>query len=262
MATVLITGGSSGIGLEISKYFAQAGYQILWASLLEEELTSAKLTLEKAVPEVNIDTLCIDLSQTEAAEQTYHWVKTQTSHLDVLINNAGFATYGYTSTIAVQKEIEMIHLNVLSLFKLTRFFLEDMLEADAGSIINISSNTAFQPVPKMAAYASTKAFVAHYSRSLQEELKAQKSKVHVMTVYPAAIRNTKFRQAASMERVKTFEGLVATTQEEVAKDVWKGFKKGKDFVLTGAKLRRLRWLQKLSPHALVQFLLRKELEER
>lgn len=261
MKTVLITGGSSGIGFEISKYFARDNYKTLWVSLLEEELLSAKSILQKEVSEVAIETLTLDLSQSDAAQKTYEWVTANQWGIDVLINNAGYGTYGFANDISLEKEVTMIQLNVLNVFKLTRLFLNEMLANNEGTIINISSNTSFQPVPKMAAYAATKSFVKHYSESLTEELKILKSKVKVITVCPAAIKNTKFKDAANMQKVKTFEGLAATTKQEVAKDVWRGFQKGKTFVASGAGLRRLMWLTAILPHSIVQFLLRQELSE-
>ncbi len=262
MKTVLITGGSSGIGFEISKYFARGGYTILWVSLLAEELETAKTALQKEFFNTSVETLTLDLAQSASAQKVYDWVKSNNWNVDVLINNAGFGTYGFANDIAFEKEVAMIQLNVMNVFKMTRLFLKDMLAKNAGTIINISSNTSFQPVPKMAAYAATKSFVKHYSESLIEELKALKSKVQVIVVCPAAIKNTPFKNAAKMEKVKTFEGLVATTKEEVAKDVWNGFRKGKSVILSGSKLRRLIWLNSLLPHSVVQFLLRRELSEK
>jgi len=113
----------------------------------------------------------------------------------------------------------------------------------------------------MAAYAATKAFVAHYSQALSEELKELNSKVKVITVCPAAIKDTKFKVAAKMEKVKTFEGLAATTREEVAGDVWKAFKNGKDYIMTGAKLRRIHPLTKILPKSIMSWLMRQELSE-
>lgn len=262
MKIVLITGGSSGIGFEISKYFAKNGFRILWASLLEEELQGSKIALQSEFPKTPIDTLSIDLSNEDAAQQTYDWVQSNQWAVDVLINNAGYGTYGFANDIAFDKEAKMIQLNVLNVFKLTRLFLKDMLANNSGTIINISSNTSFQAVPKMAAYSATKAFVKQYSESLTEELKTLKSNVRVMTICPAAIKDTKFKDAAKMQKVKTFDGLAATTKEEVAKDVWNGYTDGKTFVASGAKLRRLIWLTGILPHSVVQFLLREELSEK
>lgn len=261
MKIALITGGSSGIGFEISKHFAKHNYKILWVALKEEELKLAKIDLQEVVANVEIESLSLDLSQPDAAQKTYDWIKANKWSVDVLINNAGFGTYGFAKDISLAKETVMIQLNVLNVFKMTRLFLDDMLARDEGTIINISSNTSFQPVPKMAAYAATKSFVKHYSQSLAEEMKALNTKVRIMTVCPAAIKDTQFKKAAKMEKVKTFEGLVATTKEEVAKDVWEGFQSGKDFVASGAKLRNFMWMNGIMPHSIVQFLLRKELEE-
>ena len=261
MKIVLITGGSSGIGFELSKCFANAGYHILWVALDEVELKGAKVALQTNYPGTPIHFLPMDLSQPQAAQEVYDWVQAEQWKVDVLVNNAGFGTYGFANDIDLQKEVDMIQLNVLSVFKLTRLFLKDMLLKDSGTIINISSNTSFQPVPKMAAYASTKSFVKHYSESLAEEMKTLKTAVRVMTVCPAAIKNTQFKSAAKMDKVKTFDGLVATTKEEVAYDIWKGFINGKSFVASGARLRLLMWLIPILPHALVQFLLRDELSE-
>ncbi|MEM6697110.1 MAG: SDR family NAD(P)-dependent oxidoreductase [Bacteroidota bacterium] len=262
MKTVLITGGSSGIGLAVSKYFAKADYRILWVSLSEKELQAAKTELQKIYPTIAVATLASDLSQIDAAQKVYDWTRVNQWEIEVLINNAGYGMYGFANDLPLEREVDMIQLNALSLFQLTRLFLKDMLSRNEGTIINISSNTSFQPVPKMAAYAATKSFVKQYSQSLTEELKSLKSDVRVMTVCPAAIRDTAFKKEAGMENIRTFEGLAATTKEEVANDVWRGFIKGKNFVATGAKLRRLLWLQPLLPAPLVQFLLRIEMSEK
>ncbi len=261
MKTVLITGGSSGIGYEISTYFAADGYHILWVSLMEDELAQAKTTLLTQVPEVKIDSMAIDLSDEGSSTEVLNWVQKNNWSVDVLVNNAGFGTFGFASDIPIEKEQQMIRLNVLNLFTLSRLFLDEMIARDSGTIINISSNTSFQPVPKMSAYAATKAFVKHYSLSIHEELKDLGSAVRMITICPAAISNTPFKKVAKMDKVKTFEGLVATTKEEVAKDVWTAFEQGKHYMPSGAKLRRTIWLNNLLPHSLVQFMLRRELKE-
>ncbi|MFT5195522.1 MAG: short-subunit dehydrogenase [Cellvibrionaceae bacterium] len=257
----LITGGSSGIGFEMSKYFARDGYHILWVSLVADELEQAKAKLEGLVSGVKIDTLNLDLANAQSPQKTYDWCKGNNWVVDVLINNAGFAEYGFANQTDVGKEVAMIELNVMAVFKLTKLFLQDMVARDAGTIINISSNTSFQPVPKLATYAATKAFVSHFSQSLQEEMRMQEKKVRVMTVCPAAIANTNFKSAANMHRVKTFDGLATTTAEEVAKDVWYGFKNGKTFVVSGARMRVLYALRNWVPYRLQQFMVRQELKE-
>ena len=259
MKTILITGGSSGIGLEISKLFASNGFGICWVSLFEDEVKEAKAELLKSNPDTSIHYLIQDLSKEEGAKNVWDWVQSNNFDIDVLVNNAGFATFGMSVDIPYEKEGNMIQLNVLSVYKLTRLFLAEMRKKEKGTIINISSSTSFQPVPRMAAYAATKAFVAHYSQGLQEELREEGSKVKVITICPAGIKDTKFKVAAKMENIKTFESFTATTKAEVAKDIWLAFNKGKTFYMSGAKLRRSYWLLKLLPKALVNKLMKDEL---
>ena len=260
--TVLITGGSSGIGFEISKIFAANNFHIVWVSLMENELKSAQENLLKIYPNNKIDFLCKDLSSSDAAQEVYNWIKENKWEIDVLINNAGFGVYGYTFENDLDKEVAMIQLNVVSLFKLTKLFLKDMILKNDGIIINISSNSSFQPVVRMNVYASTKAFVTHFSKGLQEELTLIKSKVKVMTVCPAAIKDTAFKKVGNMEKVKTFDGLAATTAKEVANDVWKAYKNKKTFVVSGWKMRWLYFLSPIIPYALQQYMVNIETKEK
>lgn len=260
MKTVLITGGSSGIGFELSKHFAKAGYRLLWVAKPEKELESAKAKFLEEFPNLEIHTLAKDLCLAEAPNAVKTWSES-ISPVDVLVNNAGYGTYGFLQNTNLEKELGMIQLNIVAVYKLTRLYLRDMVTRNSGTIINISSNSSFQPIPKMNTYASTKAFVKHFSRGLNEELKMQNSKVRVMTVCPAAVQDTPFKKSANMERVKTFSGLAFTTAKEVAKDTWKGFQKGKSFVVSGAKMRFLYLFYSFIPFAVQQFLVRKEVEE-
>ena len=139
--TVLITGGSSGIGYTISRHFAADGYRILWVSLLEQELREAREKLQSEYPDCEVQLLTQDLSEENGAQIVYDWCKAHQYQVDVLINNAGFGTFGFLQDISEERELAMIQLNVLNLYKMCRRFLPDMLQRNAGTIINISSNS-------------------------------------------------------------------------------------------------------------------------
>ncbi len=261
MKTALITGGSSGIGFGLSRKFAKEGYRLLWVSKPEYELAKAKEKILSEFPNAEIYTLAKDLSDQSAAKEVHNWAK-QIGQVDVLVNNAGFGTYGFLQDIDIHREIDMINLNVLTLYSLTRYFLDDMLKRDQGTIINISSNSSFETVPRLLTYSSTKAFVKHFSRGLSEELKMQGSKVKVITICPAAIRNTGFKKVGKMENVRTFNaGLATTTVEEVVSDIWRAFKKGKSFLITGWRMRWLYPLYGIMPFRMIMFLTKRESSE-
>ncbi|MEE9374238.1 MAG: SDR family NAD(P)-dependent oxidoreductase [Saprospiraceae bacterium] len=261
LKTVLITGGSSGIGYGLSKKFAADGYRLLWVSKETEELAKAKTEILKNFPAIEVHTLTKNLSIEESCSEVYDWAK-NIGRIDVVVNNAGFGTYGYLNDINIQQELAMINLNIRALYLLTRFFLKDMVERNGGNIINISSNSSFETVPRLLTYSSTKAFVKHFSRGLNEELKMQNSKVKVLTICPAAIKDTNFKNAGDMANVTTFnKGMVTTTTKEVVSDIWKAFQKGKSFQITGWKMRMLHKSYGFVPFWLTMLLTKGETED-
>lgn len=258
MKKVLITGGSSGIGFAMSRHFARNGYHILWVSLAQGELFKAQAALQTEFNHTPVDHLVVDLAKSESAQEVYDWTAKNQWTIDVLVNNAGFGTHGFMSEIPMEREVAMIETNVLANYKLLRMYLAEMRKRDAGTIIQIASNSAFQPVARMATYAATKAFVHSLGRALQEELKLQGSKVRCITVCPSAINDTPFRSTGAMEKVRTFNGIATTTAEEVSGDVWKAFSTDQDFVVTGSRMRSLYALRRLVPYSLQQWMVRRE----
>lgn len=258
MRTALITGGSSGIGYAMSRRFARGGYKLLWVALDQNELIKSKAALQTEFNDVQVEILAIDLSKAESAQAVYDWITQNGWTVDTLVNNAGFGTYGFVSDIPVEREVAMIRTNVEATYRLTRLFLDDMLKCDAGTIIQIASNSAFQPVARMNTYAATKAFVYQFGRALQEELRLRKSKVRCLTVCPSAISDTAFQSANGLDGVRTFKGLATTTAEEVAGDVWNAYTSGRDFIITGARMRFLFGMRRLMPYGLQQWLVRRE----
>ncbi len=251
--TALITGGSSGIGLALSRRLAGRGWRLLWVSLSEDEIASARSGILTAHPGAVISGLALDLAAPDAPAQVLEWAQGE-GGCDLLINNAGFGVYGPSAGLALEAEQAMIAVNISALHALTRLFLPDMEARGGGTIVNIASNSAFVPAPDLAVYAATKAFVKHYSEALTAELEEAKSPVRVMTVCPSAISDTPFLKRAGMEGVRTFTSFTATTAEEVARDILDGLDNKRPFVLTGAAMRRAMWLMKLAPAPVLRWM--------
>jgi len=233
MTTTLITGGSSGIGLETARLLAKQGHTLLLVALPEAELASAKKQLLEESPGTLIDTLAIDLSKPDSAQQVYDWAQTIGKPIDHLINNAGFGTWGFIDELDIEREAAMIQLHVGSLYRLTRLFLADMLEKDSGRIVNLSSISAFQANPMLATYGATKSFVLQFSRAINQELRERKSQVRVIAVCPTPVRATGFQSVAAMEESNLFKSWMVTTPQVVAKSIVRSLGGRRDMVIPG-----------------------------
>lgn len=256
MRTALITGGSSGIGLELSKQLAEARqWRLLWVSKPATELEQARTSLQEMFPQLEIHTLARDLSLTDGPKAVFEWSRELGFPIDLLVNNAGFGTYGYINEISPEKELTMIHLHICGLYQLTRLFLKEMVERDSGHIINMSSISAFQANPMLTTYGATKSFVLQFSRGLNFELKEQRSAVRVTAVCPTPVKETGFQTNAGMEQTNTFNNWMVVTPEVVAKSIIRSLGSRPDVLIPGrgfsmlrSVLRHLpdRWMMKLS----------------
>ncbi|MFN9596314.1 MAG: SDR family NAD(P)-dependent oxidoreductase [Bacteroidota bacterium] len=258
MKKALITGGSSGIGFALSEHFAEAGYALLWVSDNESQLQEAAMKLRQNFPFSQVETLCVDLTELDSCDQVFAW-SLKLGGVDVLVNGAGFGTFGKLHETDIETELRMIRLNVFATYKLTRLFADHMLQKGEGKIGNIASNTILQPVPFMSTYAATKSFVSHFSRSFYEELRG--TGVTVTTIIPPATPRTGFQKAAGMDGVRTFGGLLATSVDEVARLAFAAIMIGDRLCFASRKLRWTRPLAALLPHALIQKLIRWELRK-
>ena len=181
MKTVLITGSSEGIGFALAKTFAAKGYRILLNARNKEKLAEAAAFLNETY---KAQTVCIplDLTQDHAAEELFRLCKEYP--VDVLINNAGSGFTGVSWQQDIQKEEDMIRLNVIAMMSLSKLFLKEMTERGAGIIINVASTGAFQPGPYIAGYYASKAFVLNYTRAIEREAKKQGVKVYCLCPGP------------------------------------------------------------------------------
>jgi short-subunit dehydrogenase len=239
----LITGASTGIGREIAKYFAKDQIPLILVSrnvALLEKVRNDLIQISKQP----IELLSMDLSQPQSAGELYY--ETQALGLEVgyLVNNAGFGNFGNVRDLPEGIDEELLQLNTVTLTGLTKRFLPAMLEQGRGRILNVASTAAFQPIPNMAAYAASKAYVLHYSEALAEELKG--SGVTVSTLCPGPTA-TKFGNRAGVEILPFFERLLVMTAEKVAKEGYDGMQVGKRIIINGKLNQFGTFLNRFSP---------------
>lgn len=187
----LVTGASSGIGYEISKYLAKRGYDIIVVSRNRQALENLKNEIK-----TNVQIVCMDLSVVDNCVKLYENFKDE--NIDVLINNAGFGMYGNFDILDMNKEIEMINVNILACDILTKLFLKDMKKRDSGYILNVGSIAGFMPGPLMSSYYASKSYVVKLTQAIRKELKKSKSGVSVSVLCPGPV-NTNFNNTAGVK---------------------------------------------------------------
>lgn len=183
--TALVTGGSSGIGLEFARALAERGADLILVARSEGRLREAATGLGAAYG-VRVETLAADLSESGSIARISGAVAELGREVGVLVNNAGSGHYGRFAEGPGPDEVwEGVSLNVASIAALTRAFLPDMIRRGDGAVVNLSSTAAFQPVPYMATYGASKAFMLSFSEALWAE--CQGTGVRVLAVCPGAV---------------------------------------------------------------------------
>lgn len=210
--TILITGASNGLGLELAKIFARKGFNLVLVARNEEKLLLLKSELETK-HNINAEVFVKDLSKKDAALEVFQFVEEKNIAIEILVNNAGFGDHGKFETSNWQKQSEMIHLNILALTQLTHLFLPLMVKRKSGKILNLASIASFMPGAMMSVYYATKAFVLSFSEALAEELK--NSGVTVMALCPGPTK-TGFEQKADLEESGLFAKFKIADAQEVA----------------------------------------------
>ncbi len=222
--TALITGGASGIGLELAKLMARDSYNLVLIDQ-SKELTDVKNELLNINPYINIKTIIKDLTEPGAADNIYEELEKDGITIDVLINNAGLGHFGEFSESDWETELTMLKLHVISLTHMTKLFLKGMLERKRGKIMNVASMAAFQPSPLMSVYFASKAYILHFSEAIANEVKG--SGVTVTVLCPGATK-TNFQKTINTGMPDYADkGWVYTTPRAVAEYGYKAMNRGK-----------------------------------
>lgn len=212
MKTALITGASSGIGLEFAKIHASKGGNLILVARNEAKLTVLKTELETK-HKVSVYLIVKDLSQVDSAKEVFEETQTNNFKIDYLINNAGFGDYGYFHKRSWEKTNQMIQLNMTTLTHFCHLYASEMIKNKSGKILNIASTAAFQPGPMMAVYFATKAYVLHFSEALSNELK--EFGISVTTLCPGPTESG-FQGNADMTDSELFNSSKIPSSKEVA----------------------------------------------
>ena len=196
----IVTGASSGLGLELSRLLARGGWDIVAVARGEPELHQLKTELRRRW-QTNVKTLSVDLSRQSGAEKVWDFTQRHKIEPDILINSAGFGNFAEFTNSDWDKQARMINLNILSLTYLCRLYAPGMAMRGFGRILNVASTAAFVPGPMMSVYHASKWYVSGFGHSLREELRG--SGVSLTTFYPGAAA-TGFQRQANQQSVYVF----------------------------------------------------------
>ena len=243
--TVLITGASSGIGLELAKCFAAGGCRLVLVARTEA-------ALEKLAGELrqknNIDAIVLpaDLSLSESPKQIFEKLSARQIAVDVVVNNAGFGLHGAFAELPLPRQLEILQVNMTALVELTGLFLPAMIQRNRGGILNVGSVAGFQAGPGMAIYYATKAFVLSFTEALAEELSETHLKISVLC--PGATE-TNFSKVARGGKTRNIQ-VSKMSAEAVARQGHRDFRKGKTISVTGRQNKMFVFLNRLLPRSI------------
>ncbi len=215
--TEIITGASAGIGKALAKEFAGHHFNLLLVARSEDKLKNLCTELSESFG-ITARYFPLDLLADDAAEKVLGFVKDNGIDAAYLINNAGMGDAGLFEKSDLQKDENIIRLNVLTLMKMNRLFIPYLRENGGGTIVNIASTLAFAPTADEAVYAASKAFVLSFSQALFEETK--KSNVSVLTVCPGVTDTDFFKNAGfalGQFKAATPESFVAFAYRSIVK---------------------------------------------
>ena len=229
MATALITGASSGIGLELARIHASRGGDLVLVARNQSKLDEIKQELQQKFS-VRVHTIGKDLAADHATQEVYDETHRLQIPIDYLINNAGFGDFGMFVEADWNKIQSMINLNITALTHLTRVYLQDMITRGSGKIMNVASTAAFQSGPTMAVYYATKAYVLSFSEAIDNEVRDKG--ITITTLCPGATESG-FQTVAAMEESALVKGKKLPTSAEVAAYGYSAMLKGKTIAIHG-----------------------------
>jgi uncharacterized protein len=245
--TILITGASSGIGLELARCFAAEQFandngRIILVARNTPALESLAAELCRDW-KIEVTVLTADLSLPETPKRIFSELSAQKINVDVLVNNAGFGAHGSFVEMSLPRQLEMLRVNITALTELTGLFLPGMIQRKRGGILNVGSVAGFLPGPGMAVYYATKAFVLSFTEALSEELRGTGLKVSVLCPGPTESNFGNVARGQKVRQVNTSK----MSAEAVAQYGHRAFRNGKVTAIPGLQNKMFVFLNRFAP---------------
>ena len=244
--TALVTGASSGLGVDFATILAENGANLILAARREDRLRALADELQ-AKHGIDVHVIVMDLGRADAPQALYDEIKGRGLQVDVLINNAGYGTFGPFAEIPWEREQAMLQLDIMTVVHLTKLFVQDMIARDEGWILQIASIGAYQPSPTYATYSAAKAFVLNFGEALNYELRNTNVKVSVLS---PGVTKTEFIEVAG-QRKTLYQKLTMMESRPVAEVGLDILRRGKPSRVSGLFNRIAIWSLRLMPRRLM-----------
>jgi len=236
----IITGASSGLGWEMAEILSEMGYDIIAVARRSDRLEKLKKQLK-----TNVEIICADVTEDEGIKK----ICEKLSEADILINNAGFGVFGKFCETDMDSEIKMIETNVKAVHILTKLAAKKFREKNHGYILNVASLAAFFPGPLFSSYYASKSYVLRLSQGLYEELRREKSDVHISVLCPGPVK-TEFEDVAKVSFGRGDEkgsNLIIADKRKVAREAILKMFKGKLIIVPGMIMRAGIFFRRILP---------------
>ncbi|MCA9519393.1 MAG: SDR family oxidoreductase [Myxococcales bacterium] len=243
----VITGASSGIGLELAKQLAPTLGEVVLVARRKERLDALAEELKRANPKLVTHTIGCDLADLAQIDSLVEELGSTVSQVDLLVNNAGLGDICLFEFAEWPKLEGMLELNIVSLTKLTHRLLPGMLARKSGAILNVSSGFGLTFMPSVACYAASKAYVTSFSESLRSELRG--TGIVVSQLCPGPV-HTEFEAVAGNPTGRELPKLLTLDAATCVQSALRQFRRGKALIITGFWIRVLMWLTRCSPRLL------------
>jgi short-subunit dehydrogenase len=244
---VLITGASSGFGLEFGHLFAAAGYDLVLTAKPPAKLAALSKQLSNTYG-VKVWHHCFDLALPGASQKLYQWVKKEALPVSILVNNAGLGLYGRYASHKLEQERELINVNVNALSELCHLFIPGMIKQGGGKILNVASIAGFQAGPFYATYFASKGYVMLFSEALYYEYASDNITV---TALCPGVSPTNFFKTAGMRQDSRLLQAYFMSPKQVATAGYKGLMNNKRLVIPGYRNKFVSLGYRVFPRAVI-----------